>query len=77
MHGQHGTVKLNLTLKYKDQLLKQQRAIKKEKQDHDGKKKINGKDAQKDVLKVSPDLIEALIYREYWNLAPSYNFTAI
>ena len=55
---------------FREELLREQRAIKRDKVDHDGKKRIQGKDKVKEILKHSPDLIEAFVYREYFNLKP-------
>lgn len=62
------------TYKIKDLLKKQLRAIKRKNADKDGKKQINGKEEQKNLLSgMSPDLADTFMMREYFELTKRRN----
>ena len=55
----------------KQRLMFERKAIKRFKKDADGKLRINGKDEQKRIIKgESPDLFDAIIMNEHFDLAP-------
>jgi hypothetical protein len=62
------------TYKIKDLLKKQLRAIKRKNADKDGKKQINGKEEQKNLLSgMSPDLADTFMMREYFEFEKKRN----
>lgn len=60
------------TKRVREYINEELRAIKKGKQDMDGKRKLNSKEEQKNIVGRSPDFADSIMMRSYFDLAPKH-----